>query len=108
MDMKPNTMRYAAWSFILAVLAACTTAPHEYANLAPPRAIAIEPVRASRPLVALVLGAGGSRGFAHVGVIKALEDARIPVDMIVGSSSGSVVAALYAGGIDGRALETMA
>jgi len=108
MDMKHDMMRYIGWLFIFAVLAACTTAPHEYANLAPPRAMAIEPARATRPLVALVLGAGGSRGFAHVGVIKALEDAHIPVDMVVGSSSGSVVAALYAGGIDGHALETMA
>ena len=61
-----------------------------------------------RPLVALVLGAGGSRGFAHVGVIKALEAAGIRAEVIVGSSSGSVVAALYAGGYDAQALETMA
>ena len=100
--------RTTGWCFILVLLAACTTAPHEYANLAPPRALVIEPVRATRPLVALVLGAGGSRGFAHVGVIKALEQARIPIDIVVGSSSGSVVAALYAGGNDGRALEAMA
>ena len=99
----------AKLSLLLAcVLAGCTTAPHEYADLAPPRAVAIEPVRAARPLVALVLGAGGSRGFARVGVIKALESAGVRVDIVVGSSSGSVVAALYAGGNDARALETMA
>jgi NTE family protein len=86
----------------------CSTAPREYTELAQPRAVAIEPVRAARPLVALVLGAGGSRGFAHVGVIKALEAAGIRADIIVGSSSGSVVAAIYAGGNDARALETMA
>lgn len=90
------------------VFAACTTAPHEYAGLAPPRAAAIEPVHAAQPVVALVLGAGGSRGFAHVGVIKALESAGIRTDIVVGSSSGSVVAALYAGGNDARALEAMA
>ena len=90
------------------MLAGCTTSPHEYAGLAPPRAVAIEPVRAARPVVALVLGAGGSRGFAHVGVIKALEGAGVHADIVVGSSSGSVVAALYAGGHDARALETMA
>ena len=89
-------------------LAGCTTAPHEYANLAPPRAVAIEPVLAAKPVVALVLGAGGSRGFAHVGVIKALEAAGIRADIVVGSSSGSVVAALYAGGNDSHALEAMA
>jgi NTE family protein len=102
-------MSTAKLSLLLAVLlAGCTTAPHEYANLAPPRAAAIEPVRAAQPVVALVLGAGGSRGFAHIGVIKALEAAGIRVDLVVGSSSGSVVAALYAGGNDAPALEAMA
>src|SRR4051812_49726449 len=71
------------------LLAACTTAPHEYADLAPPRAVAIEPLRTAQPVVALVLGAGGSRGFAHVGVIKALEAAGVRIDIVVGSSSGS-------------------
>ena len=93
---------------LFALLAACTTAPHEYSQLAPPRAAAIEPVRSQQPVVALVLGAGGSRGFAHIGVIKALEDAGIKPDLVVGSSSGSVVAALYAGGISGNVLEGMA
>jgi len=102
-------MSTAKLSLLLAfLLAGCTTAPHEYANLAPPRAGTIEPVRAAQPVVALVLGAGGSRGFAHIGVIKALEAAGIRVDLVVGSSSGSVVAALYAGGNDAPALEAMA
>jgi NTE family protein len=102
-------MSTAKLSLLLAfLLAGCTTAPHEYANLAPPRAATIEPVRAAQPVVALVLGAGGSRGFAHIGVIKALEAAGIRVDLVVGSSSGSVVAALYAGGNDAAALEAMA
>ena len=56
----------------------------------------------------LVLGAGGSRGFAHVGVIKALEAAGIVPDMVVGSSAGAVVAALYAGGNDAGQLEKLA
>ena len=89
-------------------LAACTTAPREYPDLAPPRAVEIKPARASGAVLALVLGAGGSRGFAHVGVIKALEAAGIRPEIVVGSSSGSVVAALYAGGVDALALETMA
>ena len=84
-------MSTAKLSLLLAfLLAGCTTAPHEYTNLAPPRAATMEPVRAAQPVVALVLGAGGSRGFAHIGVIKALEAAGIRVDLVVGSSSGSV------------------
>lgn len=46
--------------------------------------------------VALVLGAGGSRGLAHLGVIEVLEKEGIPIDLIVGSSAGSLVGALYA------------
>ncbi len=102
-------MLYKTLSFSLALaLAGCTTAPREYTELAQPRAAAIAPLRAASPVVALVLGAGGSRGFAHVGVIKALEAAGIRPEIVVGSSSGSVVAALYAGGNNAQALEAMA
>jgi NTE family protein len=95
--------------FLIALLvAACATAPHEYPELAQPRAVEIHPVRADRPVVALVLGAGGSRGFAHIGVIKVLEAEGIQPDIVVGVSSGSVVAALYAGGYHAAALEEMA
>ncbi|VVC75916.1 NTE family protein RssA [Aquicella siphonis] len=48
------------------------------------------------PRVALVLGSGGVRGYAHLGVLQALEEAHIPVDVIVGCSAGSIVASLYA------------
>ncbi len=55
------------------------------------------PAFASKPVrVALVLGSGGARGYAHVGVIKALQKAGIPIDLIVGSSSGSLIGGLYA------------
>ena len=60
------------------------------------------------PRVALVLGSGGPRGFAHIGVLKALEDAGIKPDLIVGSSVGSMVGALYACGIGAHDLERMA
>jgi len=48
----------------------------------------------------VVLGGGGARGFAHFGVLKALDEADIPVDLIGGASFGSYVAALYAMGLD--------
>lgn len=51
-----------------------------------------------RPCVALVLGGGGARGSAHIGVLKALEELHIPVDLIVGTSIGSFVGGLYASG----------
>ena len=50
----------------------------------------------TRPRIALVLGAGGIRGIAHLGVIEELEKARIPFDFIVGCSAGSIVGSLYA------------
>ena len=101
-------IRFAILFASALLIAACAVQPHEYPNLAPPRAAAITPVRSNHPVVGLVLGAGGSRGFAHVGVIKALDAAGIRPDVVVGSSSGSVVAALYAGGLGARMLEETA
>jgi NTE family protein len=58
-----------------------------------------------RPQLALVLSGGGLRGFAHVGVLKALEAHGIRPDLVVGSSVGAVVGAVYASGRDARELE---
>ncbi len=49
-----------------------------------------------RPKVAVVLAGGGAKGLAHIGVLKVLEEAGVPIDMVVGNSMGSIVAALYA------------
>ena len=59
----------------------------------------------ARPKVALVLSGGGARGFAHVGVLKALEAARVPVDMVVGTSMGAIIGGLYASGMSPDTLE---
>jgi NTE family protein len=53
-----------------------------------------------RPKIGLALGSGGARGFAHLGVIKVLQEEGIPIDMIAGSSMGALVASFYAAGID--------
>jgi NTE family protein len=58
--------------------------------------------------IAVVLGAGSSKGFAHVGVLKVLESQKIPIHLIVGTSAGSFVGSLYAYGIDAFQLQTMA
>jgi NTE family protein len=58
--------------------------------------------------VALVLGAGASRGFAHIGVLKILESNGVPVHMIVGTSAGSFVGSLYAYGFNAFQLQKMA
>ena len=61
-----------------------------------------------KPRVGLVLSGGASRGFAHVGVIKVLEEEGIPIDIIVGTSSGSLTGALYAYYADADTLERQA
>jgi NTE family protein len=74
-------------------------APKETVRQAPPQ----RPVK-----VAVVLGAGAARGFAHIGVLKILETNKIPVDMIVGTSAGSFVGSLYAYGYNAYQLQKMA
>jgi len=58
--------------------------------------------------IALVLGGGGSKGFAHIGVLKVLEAQKIPVHMVVGTSAGSVVGSLYASGKSAFELQEIA
>ncbi len=58
--------------------------------------------------IALVLGAGASKGFAHVGVLKILENNKVPIHMIVGTSEGSFVGSLYAYGYDAYGLQKIA
>ena len=60
------------------------------------------------PRVALVLGSGGPRGFAHIGALKALDEAGVKPDIIIGSSVGSMVGALYAAGMSAAELERLA
>lgn len=60
------------------------------------------------PKIGLVLGGGAARGFAHVGVIKMLESQGLRPDLIVGTSAGSVVGALYASGYTGFDLQRIA
>lgn len=59
----------------------------------------------ARPKIALVLSGGGARGFAHVGILQALEAARVPVDMVVGTSMGAIIGGLYASGMSPDAME---
>ena len=61
---------------------------------------------AQRPKIALVLGGGGARGVAHVGVLKFLEAEHIPVDYVVGTSMGAVIGGLYAEGMSPEEIES--
>jgi NTE family protein len=86
------------------VLAGCASAPQ------PVEAPSIPAIPAAKvlPKVGLALGGGAARGFAHVGVIQVLEEAGIKPDLVVGTSAGSLVAALYASGRNGQQLQAVA
>ncbi|OGW35003.1 MAG: patatin [Nitrospirae bacterium GWC2_56_14] len=62
-------------------------------------------VELQKPKIALVLGGGAARGFAHIGVIRTLEQEKIPIDMIVGTSVGSLIGAIYASDMNSFELE---
>jgi NTE family protein len=65
-------------------------------------------VKTKKPVIGLALGGGAARGFAHIGVIKALESQGIFPNLVVGTSAGSVIAALYASGYRGTELQKIA
>jgi NTE family protein len=96
---------------ILMVLFGCATAPPVEAPRETPHEVPSPPpteVKSVPPKIALVLGGGAARGFAHVGVIKVLEAHGIVPDLIVGTSAGSFVGALYAAGYRGADLQRVA
>jgi NTE family protein len=70
-------------------------------------AAALQLPAAERPKIALVLSGGGARGLAHIGVLKVLRDARVPVDVIVATSMGSIVGGAYAAGHTPEEMEAL-
>lgn len=84
-----------AISMLTVLLGACATnMPSPSADVQKPRAI-----------VALALGGGASKGFAHIGVIKVLKENNIPVHIVTGTSAGAVVGSLYASGMSPDRME---
>src|SRR5450759_3124485 len=82
--------------FLLSITA-CTSTP-----VTPPPVVERPPAK-----IAFALGGGAARGFAHIGVIKALEAQGISPDIVVGTSAGSVVGALYAAGLNGFQIQEL-
>ena len=98
---------------LASALAACTTVPKPAVVEAPPAPTAppVAPVPKPPPRlprIGLALGGGAARGFAHIGVIQVLEENGIKPDLVVGTSAGSLVAALYASGKSGAELALLA
>ncbi len=101
--MSTFTARFVLY-LVLTAITGCAGLPTETVSN-PPIAAYRAPVSVDeRPVVAFVLGSGAARGFAHVGVLKILEEHGVWPDVIVGTSAGSLVGALYAGGIRGEEL----
>ena len=104
--MKPlliQTLRTTLTASVVLMLAACPShtsdksdaKPNTHtANTAKPKAV-----------VALALGGGASKGFAHIGIIKVLKENNIPVKVVTGTSAGSIVGSLYASGMSPDRLE---
>lgn len=103
-------LRLSAASAVAAGLAGCQTAPPAAlpVQVPPPIAAAPPPTPPRPPRIGLALGGGAARGFAHIGVIQVLEEAGIRPDLVVGTSAGSLVAALYASGKSGAELARLA
>ncbi|MGA1253442.1 MAG: patatin-like phospholipase family protein [Burkholderiaceae bacterium] len=100
MRLSISSLRVLAASLFV-WLAGCATSPAPDTGLGPQQP-------PPPPKLALALGGGGARGFAHIGVIKALESQGISVDIVTGTSAGAVVGALYAGGLSGFQLQRIA
>jgi NTE family protein len=89
----------------IGALAGCTLNPDRNHN--GPNAPRAAPL-ARPPRTAWVFSSGGPRGFAHVGVLKALDELGLVPDLVVGASAGSLVGSLYAAGLSARDIETLA
>ena len=92
-------LRFSMLGILGVFISACQSLPPVIETVAPLN---------KQPKVALVLGGGGAKGFAHIGVIKALEENGITPTLVVGTSIGSLIGSLYASGYNAKQLEQMA
>lgn len=96
---KPSFIALTVAALAISTTTGCTTPNHT--------ALTINNTHA-KPVIALVLGGGGTRGYAHIGAIKALEEHGIRPDLVVGTSAGAMVGAIYASGKSPDELEKTA
>jgi len=93
MNLLRNVRKITLVIILMTLLSACAGVRP---NIAIPNTMPQALVMQTPPRIALVLGSGGAKGYAHIGVLTVLQQAGIPVDLIVGSSAGSAIGALYA------------
>ena len=99
------TIKVAVVALSLIQLAGCTS--FNYTQADSPVPLLSVPIMNPRPQVALVLGSGGPRGYAHIGVMKVLEQAGINYDLVVGSSVGSLIGAFWASGYSASEIDEL-
>ena len=92
------------WMGLLAISAAAFSMDVAATNAATSTAHCSKPEVQNRPKIGLALGGGGARGYAHIGVIKRLEELRVPYDYIAGTSVGSIVGGFLATGMTAEQL----
>lgn len=99
--------RLAALAALGGLLGLAGCAPFNYGAPDAPRAVDESDLAMRPTAVALVLGSGGPRGYAHIGVLRVLEDAGIDVGLVVGSSVGSVIGAYWAAGLSAPEIDAL-
>lgn len=98
LNQIPSAKPWLGLALSLAILTGCTTTP----------TTTVPVVQTRQPIIALALGGGGAKGFAHIGVIKVLESHGIRPKIVTGTSAGSFVGSLYASGMTPYQLQEVA
>lgn len=106
MKTEPHR-RWTLATLLIAAESATACAQFNHAQTNSPVAMSEVPAITPAPRVALVLGSGGPRGYAHIGVMRVLEDAGIPVDLVVGSSVGALLGSFWAHGYSAQAMDDL-
>ncbi len=113
MTVRHRACTAARLALLSAVLAGCSVLPSQppqppVITPPPPESPPVIKPAPKPPRVGLALGGGAARGFAHIGVIQVLEENGIKVDLVAGTSAGSLVASLYASGKSGKDMQALA
>ena len=95
LEIDTNTMRVTVLAFTIIGLLLISIAR-------------IAQTASTRPKIGVTLSGGGAKGFAHIGILQAIDSAGLKVDYITGTSMGSVVGGLYASGYSGNNIEAIA